>query len=1091
MNKPHFLFSAGKVSLLLLAVLPFIGIAQSNAQASSGTKQGNPLELVNPFIGTTNAEQPTKWGAEGGTYPGAVAPWGLIQLSPETKTGHLKGYDYRDSTIYFFSLANHSSGYPNGSAGSMKVLPLADPRFRKKYTAGRPFRHQQEKASPGYYKVQFSDDQGSVEMTSAVHTGLFRFSFPNGVLPRIFLGDMGKLITRSKRLLYSERLHLVINFPSDMMGMENVEGGTILTFAHKPGDNSVLMKVSLSTVDETGSMRNMRAECPGWDFEQFQAINQQKWAALLNKIEIEDESSENKTKFYTALYHSYLVPWIISDVDGRYKGARGKIYQTKGKNQYGKFSPWDTYRSLHPLLTLLEPAVQEDMIRSMLDVFEQTGRLPKGPMTGYHSLPVILDSWRKGINGFDIQQAWIAMKASLDSTAAEPDFAEYIRLGYVSAAFSESVTKTVEFAYNDWIMAEMAKELGDSAAYAIYAPRAMNYRNLFHFPTGFIVPRKGNQFIVEPESNGYKEGDKWIYSYVIPHDARGLVNLMGGDSSFSARLDSALTTGLLLFDNEPAFHVPYLFNFTNEPAVSQAWLREIMEQKFTGGPGGIPGNDDLGSMSSWFVFSAMGFYPVAVGAPVYEIGSPLFKKLKIKLEGDKSLTISAPGNSSKSLYVQQLELNGQKLNRLFLQQDEIAKGGTVHFTMGNEPAEGTFQNTDFKVRSATKLPMNVSVTGYHIPNTRVHPNDPVWLHYSLTNNGAEGNHAIEVIADGRPAGSKNTWVPADSSVTDSIEIRLYLPGEHRIKIKGGTDLLVTVDLPATQSVGKFEIVQLQAKPLAEIGKEHLLEYGIKNSTGRVDTAIVLIRNNGRVQKEERIILQPGEQKVQSTTFLPADPGIQLVEIGNKAIRIKSVERATDKMVLDIAMGKNKPGDLIKDLSGLGNDGQYIQETRIMGDNSTQTIEYVQFENSASLDELEEEITIMAWVLPGKQQGMADIISKGDFIVIQQSGRTLSFFAGGWGQGSCDITLPANWENKWHHIAGVCKGRQFTLYLDGVKAGSFEIDRAVNLSSRLRWVLGGNEEFPDQRYFNGRINGFKVFAAALNAEEIEEEMLPME
>ncbi|WP_290710490.1 GH92 family glycosyl hydrolase [Flavihumibacter sp. CACIAM 22H1] len=1090
MNKPLFYFLVGSFCLQATS-LPIVSMAQNNPNPVSGQPLINPLDFVNPFIGTTNAEQPTKWGAEGGTYPGAVAPWGFVQLSPETKTGHLKGYDYRDSTIYFFSCANHSSGYPNGSAGTMKVLPLAHPRFRKKPSAGRPFRHEQEKASPGYYQVQFSDDQGSAEMTTAVHTGLFRFRFPTGVLPRVYLGEMGKLTPRSKRLLYSERLNLLLSFPTDMMGMENVEDGTILTFAQKTGDNSLLMKISLSTVDEAGSMRNMQTECPDWEFDQFKKINQQRWADLLNTISIEDESADNKIKFYTALYHSYLVPWIISDVDGRYKGARGKIYQTKGKNQYGKFSPWDTYRSLHPLLTLLQPAVQEDMIRSMLDVFVQTGKLPKGPMTGYHSLPVILDSWRKGIKGFDIQQAWTAMKASLDSSLAEPDFAEYTRLGYVSAAFSESVTKTVEFAYNDWIMAEMAKELGDTAAYALYAPRALNYRNLFHFPSGFIVPRKGTGFIEEPESNGYKEGDKWIYSYVVPHDARGLVNLMGGDAEFSAKLDSALSTGLLLFDNEPAFHVPYLFNFTDEPAVSQAWVREIMQQKFLARPGGIPGNDDLGSMSSWFVFSAMGFYPVAVGAPVYEIGSPLFQKMHIRLPGDRSLAILAPENSSRAVYLQSVELDGQPLNRLFLQQAELAKAGTLRFKMGEKPANAAFQATVFTGRSATELPVKAKLEAVYTAAKNVYSNDSIWIQFTLSNKGAAGIYPVQLWVNDQLYGTKNCWVPADSTLQDSVALQLYQPGNHLVRLNEGSAQLVQVALPPREPANSYVIEKLDAKPLAPLGKEHQLLFTIKNQTGRLDTALVAIKNNGLLVKEETVVLQPGERKLVGSSFIPKNLGIQLIEIGQQSARVKTVERTIDKMVLDVAMGKIRPGEQVPDLSGLGNKGSYRKETRVMGDNSTQTIEYVQFENSASLDELEEEITVMAWVLPGKQRGMADIISKGDFIVIQQTGRTLSFFAGGWGQGSCDVALPANWENKWHHIAAVCKGRLYTLYIDGVKAGSFEIDRAVNLSSRLRWVLGGNEEFPDQRYFNGRINGFKVFAAALTADEIEGEMLPME
>ncbi len=1070
------------------ALFLFIAISFFTRPKSIAQNKAQELGGANPFIGTTNAEQPTKWGAEGGTYPGAVAPWGRIQLSPETKTGGLKGYDYRDSVIYFFSCTNHSSGYPNGSAGNMKVLPLSDPRLRKKYSAGRPFTHKQESARPGYYQVQFSDDQGRAEMTSSTRTGMFRFHFPNGVLPRIFLGDMGKLVPRSKKLLYSERQHLLIAFPNDMMGMEPVEGGIIVTFAPKPANNSILLKMSISSVDEAGSMRNLQTECPNWNFDEFLASNLKNWDSLLGKVKIEDPSTDNKTKFYTALYHSYLLPWVISDVDGRYKGSKGKIYHTKGNNQYGHFSPWDTYRSLHPLLTLIEPDVQQDMIFSMLDQYQQSGKLPKGPMTGYHSLPIILDSWRKGIRGFDAGLAWAAMKASLDSTAKDPDFAEYIRDGYVSANYSESVTKTVEFAYNDWIMAEMAKEMGDTAALEIYKPRAFSYRNLFHATSGFILPKKQGAFIEEPESNGYKEGDKWIYSYVIPHDARGLVNLMGGDSLFTAKLNTALSKEIILFDNEPVFHFPYLFNFSGAPALTQSWVREIMQQKFSVNPGGVPGNDDLGSLSSWFVFNAMGFYPVAVGTPVYETGSPLFKQLELALPNGKYLVIKAPRNSQDKVYVKSLSFNGKKQELPILIHDKLKEGGVLEFEMSESPAA---YPVNYSGRSATADPMNVEIINTDISATTVAPHEPVWLKYTLRNKGADGNYPMSVYVNGQLKNGNTTPAPALTEIRDSLLVRLYSPGKHKVRLNNGEEFEVEVKLPDQQPSKSFTVSHLKFETFAELGKQFRLSYTVQNITGRTASLSIPVIVNGRRINDNKVKLEPGQNAEQQLSVDVKLPGLLELKVDDQTALVKVVESARDKQVLKIAMGNTKPGELVKDLSGLGNHGQYREENRIMADNSRQTIQYVQFQNAPSLDELEEEITVMAWVLPGKQNGMADIVTKGDFIVFQQTGRNLSFFAGGWGQGSCDVPLPKDWENKWHHIAGVCKGRLYTVYIDGIKAGSFEIDRAVNLSTSLRWVLGGNEEFPDQRYFNGKINGFKVFASALSAEDIKEEMLPIE
>lgn len=1058
------------------------------AQAGNTGRISSVLDYVNPFIGTTNAVQPTKWGAEGGTYPGAVAPWGRMQLSPETKTNGLRGYDYRDSLLYFFSCTNHSSGYPNGSAGNMKVLPLAAPRLGKKYKAGRTFRHTDESAQPGYYKVQFTDDQAMVEMTSAAHTGMFRFRFPAGVLPRIYLGDMGKLIPRSKRQFFSERQNLLISFPADMMGLEAVEDGVILTFSQQPAENSLLMKLSISSVDESGSKRNMQMECPDWDFDKFLTTNQQKWKELLNLIQVDDPSVENKTKFYTALYHSFLVPWIISDVDGRYKGADGKIHTTSGTHQYGKFSPWDTYRSLHPLLTLLVPSVQQDMIRSMLDHYEQTGKLPKGPMTGYHSLPVILDSWRKGIRGFDAGLAWKAMQSSLEATRKEPDFEEYRQIGYVSSAYAESVTKTVEFAYNDWVMEQMALEMRDSSAMSYFKNKGFNYRNLFHSPSGFILPRKEEQFMLEPESIGYKEGDKWIYSYVIPHDARGLINLMGGDSSFIEKLDSALATGLLLFDNEPAFHVPYLFNFTSQPGLSQAWVREIMQQKFSADPGGLPGNDDLGSMSSWLVFSAMGFYPVAVGTPVYEIGSPLLKNIKLQLPGGKFFEVSAPLNTTDHVYVQGLTFKNKEYPQLFISHSDVLEGGKLEVELGLQPADEKFLSRRFNDRSATIVPIQPELMGYYIRTEEVHPHDSLWVIYTIRNAGAEGNAAVSLSVDGQPQQSKMSWLPEAATIVDSILLQAYQPGEHTIRLNNGHLINFQVKLPAEAPKRKFQILELETRPLARLGAMHRLVYSVQNISGQPQSIDIPVLLNGRTWKTENLLLAPGEIKRREMEVPAEQPGIMLLELGDRQATIKVAENPREKLVLDISMGNPQPDELIKDKSGLANHGIYRKETRLMADNTRQSIQYVQFQNAPALDDLEEEITIMAWVFPGKQNGLADILSKGDFIVLQQSGGTLSFFAGGWGQGSCDVPAPKDWENKWHHVAGVCKGKLFTLYIDGVAAGSFEVDNAVNLSSRLRWVLGGNEEFPDQRYFNGKINGFKVFTAALTDTEIAEEMV---
>jgi len=301
------------------------------------------------------------------------------------------------------------------------------------------------------------------------------------------------------------------------------------------------MKLGMSTIDFKSTWMNLKTEADTWYFDQFKKINQKKWIDALSIIEIDDTSRVNKTIFYTALYHSFLIPWIISDVQGNYKGADGLIRKTKGKNQYGAFSAWDTFRSLHPLLCLIAPERQNDMVLSMLDQFEQTGRLPKGPMTGNHVIAIIVDTYMKGIRGFDSKLVYKAMKASLSSSSGSTDMSAYQELGYVPSSFTESVTRTVEYAYDDWALAQFAGiVMLEKDDYRELIQRRFNYRNLFDPGSLFLLPRNGNKFIPEPGNFGYKEGDKWSYSLFVPQNPRDLINLTGGNKEFMLRLDSAL-----------------------------------------------------------------------------------------------------------------------------------------------------------------------------------------------------------------------------------------------------------------------------------------------------------------------------------------------------------------------------------------------------------------------------------------------------------------------------------------------------------------------------------------------------------------------
>jgi len=1003
------------------------------------------IKFVDPFIGTTKTKINSKWGGEGGTYPGAVAPFGFVQLTPETSIKEPKGYDYRDSTIYWFSCVNHMSGYPNGSVGRMKVMPFEKGRNIQSGNYSRLFSHKDEKAEAGYYSVQFGDDGTVVEVTASERSGMFRFTFPPKIKPRIFLGDLGKIEAVGNRMIKRTRLNSIISFKADFIGKEEVKDGCILTFpAVDQGKNELILKIGVSQVDFKSTQTNLLAEAETWDFDQLMATNQQKWTDALSVIEIEDTSTVNKTIFYTALYHSLLIPWIISDVDGRYKGADGKIQKTKGKNQYGAFSPWDTFRSLHPLLCLVAPDRQNDMILSMLGHYEQTGKLPKGPMTGNHIIPIIVDSYMKEIRGFDSTLAYKAMKASLDSPS--DDFSAYKDFGYVPSSFPESVTQTVEFAYNDWALAQFAgKLMNDQPEYEKLIKRSFNYRNLFYPAALSLLPRDGDKFNLKPGNIGYKEGDQWSYSMFIPHNSRDLINLMGGDNEFTTHLDSALAKEYIVFDNEPVLHVPYLFNYAHRPDQSQKWVRKLMNTHYSATPDGLPGNDDLGSMSSWYVFSSMGFFPTCPGRPLYDFGSPIFKKVTLHLQNGKKLVINSVNNSNENYFIKNMSLNGLAYKKSWISHSTLLEGGELTFTMDKIPA--TVDSTDFGfvAPSETTKASDFLISDVHSSRSQVAPDQPFFVRFNVNNKGSQGTKIIRLYIDGKEAIRKNLLIAENSTVLDSIGCRLYPVGKRSVRIDNLNELEIEVVPPVNKRISDIEITELKSRDVYKKDKPLDFSYLLQNKGGFRETAIISVLTDDSVYQKEVVNLAPGETRQINSQVVFKSAGIHKLSVGSKMHQIKIYSDNTDSKVIDY--------------------------------------------NNENQDNLEDKITVMAWVKPtGQTKGLTDIISKGDFIVLQAENKSLSFFAGGWGRGTCTVDLPENWVNNWHHLAGVSDGHLLKIFIDGVESGKLFINNPVSLSTPAKWMTGQNEEFPGQRIFNGIIDHFKIFAEPLNGSEIKKEML---
>ena len=1048
--------------------------------------------LVNPLIGTSNTQTPTLWGSEGGTYPGAVAPFGFVQLTPETRTGASKGYNYADTAIYFFSCIKHSTGFPDGSSGRIHIMPAEEGKKIIPGKYNRHFSHNDEEATPGYYRVLFNDDGTKVEVTATERTGMFRFTFPPNIKPRILLSDLGKMEQISPRVLSSDTCHAIISFNADFIGKEETKGGYILSFPPaEAGKNTLILKIGVSLVDFESTLNNQRVEAETWDFDLLKLQNQQKWNKALSVISIEDSSKINKTIFYTALYHSMLMPWIISDAQGKYMGADKLIHTTRGKNQYGGFSAWDTFRSLHPLLCLIAPARQQDMILSMLDRFEQNGMLPTDLMTANHIIPVIVDSYLKGIHGFDKNLAFKAMKSCLATASGSMDFSAYRQLGYVPSTCSESVTKTVEFAYDDWALAQYsAQVMGDQIEAAKLQARGFNYRNLFNPEVMALLPRIGNKFTLNPGNTGYKEGDHWSYSMFVPQNPLDLINLFGGDSEFAAHLDSALTNQFILFDNEPVFHVPYLFNYANRQDLTQKWARNLMKTHYTNTPWGLPGNDDHGAMSSWYVFSAMGFFPTCPGKPIYDLGSPLFKKVSIQLQNGKRWVINSKNNGPDQLFVRSVTLNGLSYNNQWITHSSIIQGGEMTFEMDKTPAPDplTYQTPPSEKQKSPEF----HLAGYYQSLKQVTPDQLFYVHFMLQNYGSKGTMIVRLFIDGKEYSRKNLLVDEFSTVGDSIGCRLYGVGKRMIRIDQLDEHNIEVVVPK-KGQPPIEVVDLMSQKIIKLYRPMTFHFVLQNKGSYKTKTTFPVFADDSVCHEEIVALEPGEIRTVEKTILFRHVGLHKLQVGTKINHIKVYFENSDSRIIDVNLAGKMAGDTLIDQSGLMNHGIAHQE-REENDESIQGIltnyvNFAEFPSNATLDNMADKITVMGWVKPTfETSNLSDIITKGDFIALQTSGnKSLSWFAGGWGRGSSSADLPLNWMNNWHHIAGVANGKILKLYIDGVESGSETIDKPANLSCQAKWMIGRNEEFPDQRFFNGIVNHFKIFAEPLTEAEIKTEM----
>ncbi|MBS3943906.1 MAG: GH92 family glycosyl hydrolase [Melioribacter sp.] len=707
--------------------------------------QNDLVKYVDPFIGT---------GGHGHTYPGATLPFGLVQLSPDTGIegwDWCSGYHYSDSSIMGFS-HTHLSGTGAADYADVLLMPTVGKVIIIPGTKENPdegyrsrFKHQNETASPGYYSVLLDDYNVRVELTATERCGFHKYTFPESDQSNIIIDLKHGLDDYSEgsiKIIDSRRIegvrkssgwakeHFVYfyaEFSKPFSGytlfkddapvnqVNKLAGSNIkaaLNFSTKDSE-TILVKVGISAVDSEGARRNLESEIPHFDFDKTLTEAKSKWQKELNRIVVEGGTETQKKIFYTALYHTLITPNIFNDVDGRYYGMDRKIHTTKDFNYYTVFSLWDTFRAEHPLLTIIDRKRSSDFVKTLLAKYEESGLLPvwelasneTWTMIGYHSIPVIFDSYMKGISDFNHGFALSAMKKSAERD--QHGLKLYRERGFIPAdKENESVSKTLEYAYDDWCIAQFAKKIGNEHEYKNYNARSLFYRNLFDESTGFFRGKLSNGKWIEPfnpkEVNAiYTEASAWQYNFFVPHDVKGLINLFGGNQKLIDKIDEMFSesdvlegrhqpdiTGLIgqyAHGNEPSHHVAYLYNYAGAPWKTQERVRNIMNTLYSEKPDGLCGNDDCGQLSAWYVFSALGFYPVAPGQNIYPIGSPIFEKVTINLENGKQFVIAANNNSEKNIFINSAKLNGKILDSPFITHHQIMDGGKLEFDMNSAP----------------------------------------------------------------------------------------------------------------------------------------------------------------------------------------------------------------------------------------------------------------------------------------------------------------------------------------------------------------------------------------------------------------------
>jgi predicted alpha-1,2-mannosidase len=744
---------SGDIGIRCLVLLTMAWVAAPHCASAAV----DPYRLVDPRIGTAN---------EGQTYPVVGMPFGMTGWTPETQPTEAKcisPYYDKDPKLTGFRGSHWLSGSCTQDYGTVTVMPTVGELKVSPQARASLFRHATEVMSPAYYSVMLDDYRMKVELTGTMRSGMLRITYPAGEAANLLIEPNAKpgegfveiMPERNEIIGYNpvHRLYqgagqsagfsgyFVVRFQGSIAKLGTWCGETIRQGSRqqgkgcnrlgayvtlKPGSGRpTLVKVGTSFTSIEEATKNLGAENKGWDFDGTRRAAESAWHMLLQRIEIEGGTLAEQTIFYTALFHASLAPRVISDADGTYNGfaqERTLHHVANGGAYYDDFSLWDTFRAVHPLLTILDPKREEQMVQSLIDKGDQGGFLPIFPtwnsytseMIGDHAVAVIYDAYAKGLRSFDVQEAYRLVRQNATVTPPRPEYVQgkgrraldsYERYGLIPLedevldAFHhhEQVSRTLEYAYDDFVTSQFAEALGHSADAEKFRERSGNWKNVFDPSVGFVRGRYKNGTWIQPFDPGkpasyITEGVAWQYTFFVPQDIPGLIKAIGGNAAFVAKLDGLFAANLYDQGNEPSHNIAYLYNYADAPWKTQMRVRDILASQFHTGPGGLPGNDDAGQMSAWYVLSAMGFYPLCPGTPTYALGSPIFSRVVIHQSNGKDFTVIASKSSSENRYVQTVSLNGNKLTGNKITHAEIVEGSTITFDMGPEPKRVFTQN---------------------------------------------------------------------------------------------------------------------------------------------------------------------------------------------------------------------------------------------------------------------------------------------------------------------------------------------------------------------------------------------------------------